>query len=138
MYLHPKYGWFMMCGNYELDTDILGLNTEPNEGWESVDETTHMWEGTIKSPDSNLGHKSLVIHYNNDLSPAFFDEEIKKKYHRFLPTQRRKQSFYKSQKKRRHTRASAFGWVSATSAGNKSQRTCSRLRSFQKQAATRM
>lgn len=101
MMLHPKYGWFIMCGNYEKDDDLLGINTIPDSpnGWDDVDETTHMWEGILKSPDSTLGHKSLIIHYNNDLSPAIIGkdkEEMIRKYSKFLPTMEKKKKLYKT------------------------------------------
>lgn len=104
MFLHPKYGWFFMAGNYELDEDLLGINTIPDtaNGWSDVDEKTHMWEGSLKAPDSNLGQKSLVIHYNNDLSPAIVDgpgykaEDMRRKYARFLPTMEKKKKLYKT------------------------------------------
>src|SRR5690606_9837653 len=74
MFLHPPYKWFMMAGNYEDDDDLLAVNVEPRTGWESVDASTHMWESTLKAQDFDLGQKSLVIHYNNDLSPAIVGE----------------------------------------------------------------
>lgn len=94
MFLHPPYKWFMMAGNYELDEDLLGMNTEPLGGWETVNEETHTWESTLKSPDSDLGHKSIVIHYNNDLSPAMLDKEICKRYSRFMPSPAKKRALY--------------------------------------------
>jgi len=42
MFLHPKWGWFFMAGNYELDEDLLVLNSISEHGWDSVDEFTHM------------------------------------------------------------------------------------------------
>lgn len=100
MFMHPRYKWFLMNGNYETDQDLLGLNTEPNSGWDSVDETTHMWEGTVKSPDSNLGQLSLVIHYNNDLSPGVTDQEMARKYGNFLPTEEKKKYLYPTEESR--------------------------------------
>lgn len=70
MYLHPTYGWMFMSGNYERPGDLLDLNVEPNIGWENIDETTHIYEGTLKSPDSNLQKVTRVMHFNNELSPA--------------------------------------------------------------------
>ena len=101
MFLHPEWGWMFMAGNYEKDEDLLGINTIPDSpnGWNDVNETTHMWEGELKSLDDGpMGHKSLVIHYNNDLSPAIYGPhnssakpgstagEMKRKYGKFLPT----------------------------------------------------
>lgn len=96
MFLHikPGHGLFAMNGNYERDGDLLSINAEPNSGWENVDETTHMWEGTVKSPDSNLGQLSLVIHYNNELSPGMTDPEMAKKYADFIPTPEKKKKLY--------------------------------------------
>lgn len=94
MFIHPTYGWFQMAGNFGIDGDLLEENTRPNDGWSSVDEFTHMWESSLRSPESDLGHKSLVIHYNNNLSPAFTDPEMLKKYSRFLPTPEKKKRLY--------------------------------------------
>lgn len=97
MFLHPPYKWFMMAGNYEDDDDLLAVNVEPRTGWESVDASTHMWESTLKAQDFDLGQKSLVIHYNNDLSPAIVGEhakDIEKKYGRFMPTEAKKRASY--------------------------------------------
>jgi len=110
MFLHPKYGWFLMAGNYELDEDLLGINTTPSSGWESVDETTHMWESTLKSPDSDLGHKSLVIHYNNELSPGMTDPAMAKRYAKFLMTPEKKRRLYKSVEEEETYEAKRF-WV---------------------------
>jgi hypothetical protein len=115
MFLHPRYAWMFMCGNYELDEDLLGINTIPDtpNGWSDVDEKTHMWESSLKSPDSDLGHKSLVIHYNNDLSPAIVGkhaEELKRKYSKFLPTIEKKRKLYKTKADSETYEAKRF-WV---------------------------
>lgn len=94
MFLHPKHGWFNGSGNFDLDSDLLGINVEPNEGWESVDEKTHMWPGTLKTRTESLDHKSLIIHFNNDLSPGLLDEEFGKRYKRFVPTLEKKKKLY--------------------------------------------
>ncbi len=94
MFLHPKHGWFTAAGNYDLDGDLLGINVEPNQGWESVDEKTHIWESTLKTRTETLDHKSLIIHFNNDLSPGVTDPVFGKKYHRFVPTQEKKLKTY--------------------------------------------
>lgn len=110
MFLHPRWGWFLMAGNYELDEDLLGINTTPSDGWESVNENTHMWESTLKSPDSDLGHKSLVIHYNNELSPGMTDPAMAKKYAKFLMTPEKKRRLYKSVEEEETYEAKRF-WV---------------------------
>ena len=110
MFLHPKYGWFLMCGNYELDEDLLGINTEPDTGWESVNENTHMWESTLKSPDSDLGHKSLVIHYNNELSPGMTSKEMARKYGKFVMTPEKKKKLYKTKEEEETYEGKRF-WV---------------------------
>lgn len=110
MYLHPKHGWFLMAGNYDLPNDLLGINAEPNNGWESVDEKTHFWEGSLKSPESELGQTSLVIHYNNDLSPAILDPEMEKRYSRFLPTLKKKKKLYPTEESANTIAAKRF-WI---------------------------
>jgi len=110
MFLHPKHGWFMMAGNYELDEDLLGLNTKPDQGWENVDDTTHMWESTLNSPESDLGHKSLVIHYNNELSPGMTDPAMAKKYGKFLMTPEKKKRLYKTKEDELTYEAKRF-WI---------------------------
>lgn len=94
MFLHPRYKWFNMNGNYYLDNDVLGLNVEPTVGWSNVDETTHMWESYLRTPSERLGHKSLTIHYNNDLSPAITDNNINIKYGSYLPTLKKRDESY--------------------------------------------
>lgn len=121
MYIHPPYGWFMMAGNYLEDNDLLGVNVEPIGGWDSVDEFTHMWEGRLKSPESDLGHPSLVMHFNNNLSPAIprdgaTAEEIAKakeyetKYPELLPTLAKKRSLYKTKESEEQIASKRF-WI---------------------------
>lgn len=100
MYLHPKYKWFGMSGNYDLPSDLLGLNVIPPSGIRSVNETTHMWESKLKSLNNNLGQTSLVIHYNNEISPAITDKDIAKKYGRFMPTIEKKNELYPTEESR--------------------------------------
>jgi hypothetical protein len=73
MFLHCEYGWFFMSGNYATDHDLLGVNVEPNIGWENIDENTHIYEGTLKSTAESLDRIINVIHFNNELSPAMVD-----------------------------------------------------------------
>jgi len=101
MYLHPRYKFFNMSGNYYLDNDLLGINVQPIVGWGNVDETTHMWESQLRTPDEKLGHKSLTIHYNNDLSPAITDPEINKKYGSYLPTLKKRDDSYPTPESRK-------------------------------------
>ena len=94
MFLHPKHGWFNAAGNFDLDGDLLGINVEPSAGWDAVNEKTHMWESTLKTTRESLGHKSLIIHFNNDISPGMTDSEFGRKYHRFVPTVDKKNKTY--------------------------------------------
>lgn len=110
MFLHPKYGWFIMSGNYSEEGDLLDRNSEPNLGWDSVDETTHMWKGTLKTKRESLDQESLVIHYNNDLSPAMKDSGIAKLYGRFLPTPEKKRKQYPSEESKKTVGYKRF-WV---------------------------
>lgn len=93
MFLHPLYGWFFMSGNYATDTDLLGINIEPNIGWENVTPETHRWEGTLKSVDNSLNRASNVLHFNNDLSPGMMSSTSAKRW-TFLPNQTKKTKLY--------------------------------------------
>lgn len=110
MFLHPKHGWFNMAGNYDESGDLLDRNTEPNVGWDGVNEKTHMWEGTVRTRTESLDHKSLVIHFNNDLSPGVLDREFGKKYHRFVPTQEKKDKSYPTEDSRKTIAYKRF-WI---------------------------
>lgn len=96
MFMHPKHGWFVGSGNYELPNDLLGVNVEPNNGWDGVDEKTHMYEGTLKSTKESLGKKSNVIHFNNELSPAVVNPELAKVWPH-LPNLDKKKKNYPSE-----------------------------------------
>lgn len=100
MFLHPKYKWFGMSGNYEVDTDLLAVNVEPNNGWDSVTDKTHIWEGTLKTliegkKNASLGRTTCVIHYNNDISPAMDNPDNAKKWP-FLPNNKKRDELYKT------------------------------------------
>lgn len=98
MFMHPKYGWFGMSGNYELPTDLLGINVEPNVEWENINKETHIYEGTLKSPTDNLGRTTYIIHYNNDHSPGMTEEGAKK--WPFLPNAAKKKKLYPTEEAR--------------------------------------
>lgn len=68
-------GYILVTGNYDVDSDSLGLMTKPEKGWDSVNPHTFEWISK-----SSIGVKCLVQHYNNSLSPAYLDEDIAKKY----------------------------------------------------------
>lgn len=110
MFLHPKYGWFNAAGNFDEDSDLLGINLVPTTGWDSVNEATHMWESVIKTKRESLDHKSLVIHFNNDLSPGVTNAEFGKKYHRFVPTQKKKEQLYPTEESRKTVAYKRF-WI---------------------------
>lgn len=82
-----KFGWVTASGNFDLNNDSLGKNVRPVGGWDTVDETTHVYECI-----NMLGIKSLAIHYNNDLSPAFDGAGSKRWW--YLPTKDKKESRY--------------------------------------------
>lgn len=88
-------GWITASGNYDQDDDALGKNVIPLHGWDTVDETTHLYEGR-----NALGIKCACIHYNNDLSPAFNGEGFAKWGH-MLPTKKKKDKLYPSEISRR-------------------------------------
>jgi hypothetical protein len=82
MFMHPKYRRFFMSGNFDEDTDLLGINVEPaaTTGWKGVNEATHMWEGILKSKKNNLGRRTIVTHFNNELSPCVVDSSLVKNF----------------------------------------------------------
>jgi hypothetical protein len=82
-----KYGWITASGNFDLNNDSLGKNVKPVQGWDQVDETTHIYECI-----NMLGIRSAAIHYNNDLSPAFDGEGAKR--WPYLPTKKKKDRQY--------------------------------------------
>lgn len=108
MFLHPKYKWFRMSGNYEKQGDLLDINVEPNVGWNNVTESTHKWEGTLKSPESNLDRVTQVIHFNNELSPGMTPEGARK--WPFLPNQRKRDDLYKTEESKKQYGYKRF-WV---------------------------
>lgn len=102
MFLHPPHKWFMMAGNFEQDDDLLGVNVEPDEGWDNVNENTGSWNGTLKNIDGeSLGHKSFVIHLNNNNSPAILDKEVAKKYGKYLPTIEKRDRLYPNEEQKK-------------------------------------
>ena len=84
-----KHSWITASGNYDLETDALGKNTQPIRGWDNVDEETHFYESI-----NTLGIRTLCIHYNNDLSPAITSKEGEKRWGHMLPTQAKKEKSY--------------------------------------------
>lgn len=110
MFLHPRYGWFFMSGNYYSEGDLLDRNAEPDIGWGSVDELTHMWKGTLKTFNESLDQECLVIHYNNDISPGMLDKDVAKLYGRFIPTKEKKERQYPTLESR-STEAYKRFWV---------------------------
>lgn len=81
-------------GNYDRDDDSLGLNTKPENGWESVNPQSFEWIGK-----SAIGKRCLVQHYNNSLSPAYLDDEIAKKFPH-MPNKAKERSVYPTAKER--------------------------------------
>ena len=104
----PKYGWVVADGNYDKDSDSLGTNVRPIQGWKNVDETTHQWESVIVT-----GATACVIHKNNDMSPAM--EEPWATLTPFLPTRKRKQERFPNEasKKTEAYRRFWLGWRSS-------------------------
>lgn len=85
-----KHSWITAAGNYDLDTDSLGKNTVPMEGWANVDEETHIYESI-----NSLGIRTLCIHYNNEHSPAI-TKKGEEKWGHILPTQKKRDSVYQT------------------------------------------
>lgn len=114
MFLHCKYGWFFMSGNFDNDNDLLGINVEPNIGWDNVNEETHTWEGTLKSPKESLNKVCNVIHFNNELSPAMVDiyaggQGVTR--WPFLPNLQKKKKLYADFEKAKTTIAYKRFWI---------------------------
>lgn len=97
----PRYSWVIGAGNYNRDSDLLGVNSQPINGWQSVTDETGEWEAM-----NQLGHKSKVIHQNNDKSPAMVSEKWRKRctnpYTKqcFLPNPDRKRKLYPTKESR--------------------------------------
>lgn len=100
------HSYITASGNYDLETDSLGKNTQPIQGWDKVDSTTHIYESI-----NMLGIKTLCIHYNNELSPAMTKTGAKKWGH-ILPTKKKRDDRYPSviSKKTDEYRRFWLGW----------------------------
>jgi hypothetical protein len=105
-----RHGWVVCAGNYDRDSDSLGDNVRPTQGWKNVDETTHIWESTICT-----GATACCIHKNNDLSPAM--KEPWDKLTPFLPTEKRKLERFPTESSRK-TEAYRRFWIGWRSAEN--------------------
>jgi hypothetical protein len=108
MFLHPKHGWFFMLGNYSKDNDLLGINAEPDKGWNSVNEKTHTWMGRLKSHTSNLDLPICVIHLNNELSPAIVTDKVR--YRLCCPTEAKRNEQYPSEESKKSEAYKRF-WI---------------------------
>ena len=106
----PRHGWVMMSGNYGQDSDQLAKNGTPKQGWENVDETTHIWES-----NTITGNTACVIHKNNDLSPAM--EEPWATLTPFLPSREKKERLYPTEASRK-TEAYRRFWIGWRSSDN--------------------
>lgn len=109
MFMHPKYRAFFMSGNYDEDTDLLGLNTEPaaTTGWSGVNDSTHMWEGILKSKKNNLGRRTIVTHFNNELSPVVIDPSLAKRYPH-MPTREMREKLYPTEEAKKSIACKRF------------------------------
>lgn len=63
------------AGNWGENNDTLAKNVCPDNGWDSVDQTTGRWISTTEN-----GAKAIVLHFNNNLSPGMTEEG-----HRLFP-----------------------------------------------------
>lgn len=73
--MHAKDYRIIGAGNYGENNDTLACNIKPDEGWDSVDETTGEWVSTTEN-----GAKAIVLHFNNNLSPGMNEDG-----HRMFP-----------------------------------------------------
>lgn len=114
MFLHCKYGWFFGSGNFDNDHDLLGINVEPNTGWDTVNETTHKWNGTLKTPTQSLDRITNILHFNNELSPAMVDiyegGQGQTKWP-FLPTLAKRKKLYPDWNKSKNEIAAKRFWI---------------------------
>lgn len=98
----PVYSWVIGAGNYNKDSDLLGRNAQPINGWASVNKDTGEWDAM-----NQLGHMSRVIHQHNDRSPAMLSKKWKKRCTSpftkqcFLPNQERKNNLYPTEASRK-------------------------------------
>lgn len=67
--MHAKDFRIQLAANYDEDTDTLGSNIKPKDGWESVTPSTGEWI-TYTKTDQPI----IVLHFNNDLSPGMTKE----------------------------------------------------------------
>lgn len=111
MFMHPKYRAFFMSGNFDEDTDLLGKNVEPaaTTGWKGVNETTHMWEGILKSRKNNLGRRTIITHFNNELSPCVIDDTLVKIYPH-MPTKVMRDKLYPTEESKKSIAYKRF-WI---------------------------
>jgi hypothetical protein len=84
-----KHSWITASGNYDLETDSLGKNTQPVRGWDNVNESTHIYESI-----NTLGIRTCCIHYNNELSPAITSKEGLRRWGHILPTEAKRDNSY--------------------------------------------
>lgn len=106
--------WIFAAGNYNEDTDSLGNNVRPDNGWDSVDENTGQWVSTTIT-----GQKALVLHFNNNNSPGMKDP---KKYW-YLPTRAKLNKVYPDESNRDIEKNTAYrrfwvGWRVENEDGN--------------------
>lgn len=79
--LHCKDYRIAGAGNYNTDTDSLGLNVVPLKGWDSVDQNTHRWTSITTNEQP-----AIVLHFSNEQSPGM--DPVMAKHFPHLPNQK--------------------------------------------------
>lgn len=103
---HPRYGWIFASGNPDKETDQLGINAKPIDGWASVNQHTLAWDSRMIT-----GRVARVLHFNNDYSPGM-SKKGGVRYADILPTKSKKKESYPDAESRKTDKYRRFweGW----------------------------
>lgn len=102
-----KPTFIILTGNYDSDSDTLGVCTKPIGGWDKVDKNTEKWYSII---DQAGGAKALVLHFNNENSPAILDPKLAKRFP-YLPNERKRDKIYAKSKQNQDNRGYRRFWI---------------------------
>jgi hypothetical protein len=91
--MHARDFRIFGAGNWGENNDTLALNVKPDVGWDNVNEETGRWISTMQN-----GSKAIVLHFNNNLSPAMNPEGAIKFPH--LPSEKILNKNYPDKNKR--------------------------------------
>lgn len=83
--------WVTLTGNYGEEGDTLDQNIKPlRGGWDAVNPETQQWISQTMT-----GNKCWVMHFNNNLSPAYLDRDWQKRCP-YLPNKDKLKRIYPS------------------------------------------